>query len=380
MKELKRMMFIAPRYHTNQIAAVETLIKNNIEVTFVTQYADKTEDYTLIKPHFLGYSKFIKRLINSLKCDDNKKGYYSRLLGIPPLKELRKIVKDKKPQLAIVRDRTLYCLVCMIQLKLLGVKCVLYTQIPKYATSRTTKSALDLLKKLYGKYEITPLLGKQENLKIPNEKNIFVVPLIFNPKEEYRALMDDKIRIIVVSEFAKRKRIIEILKSINLAIKNHVELEVTIIGNNTKDITAKELQKIKQYIADSKLTNTVRVYENKEHKEVMEILMNHNIFILNSIKEAASYALIEAMGYGLCCIANPYNGTTEYLESANKDFIVFGDDPKDIFNILLKLNDNIQLINRGGKKNYDTIKTNYSSNNYMQAISKLWLAVNTGEK
>ena len=45
-----KVMYIAPRFHTNQSAVVKGWIERGDEVTFISYYTAIIEDYSYIKP------------------------------------------------------------------------------------------------------------------------------------------------------------------------------------------------------------------------------------------------------------------------------------------------------------------------------------------
>ena len=63
-KKISNILFIAPRYHTNQISVCKTL-KNGYNVEFFAKHFGKIEDYTVLKPKVFeanSFSKLLKRL------------------------------------------------------------------------------------------------------------------------------------------------------------------------------------------------------------------------------------------------------------------------------------------------------------------------------
>ena len=51
-----KFLFLAPRYHTNQIGIIRNLIKNKHKVFFNSLFKGKTEDHSLLKPFNLSQS------------------------------------------------------------------------------------------------------------------------------------------------------------------------------------------------------------------------------------------------------------------------------------------------------------------------------------
>ena len=51
-----KILYVAPRYHTNQIPVVEGWLKNGHQVVFVSQVTNDSEDHSALTPIVLGYS------------------------------------------------------------------------------------------------------------------------------------------------------------------------------------------------------------------------------------------------------------------------------------------------------------------------------------
>ena len=52
-----RFLYVAPRYHTNQVPIIRGLKRKGHEVCFLSQYAGKVEDYSDLTPTVIGYSR-----------------------------------------------------------------------------------------------------------------------------------------------------------------------------------------------------------------------------------------------------------------------------------------------------------------------------------
>ena len=120
---MKNILFIAPRFHTNQYYMVRHLLKKN-KVSFIALYKGGIEDYTYIKPQILAQSNISKKLQSffNLRFDTL---YYPNILDL--LKKIKKI----KPDLIILRiySRPLLYIVSLLS-KIYGCKIVYYDQTP----------------------------------------------------------------------------------------------------------------------------------------------------------------------------------------------------------------------------------------------------------
>ena len=59
-----RFLYVAPRYHTNQVPIIRGLKRKGHEVCFLSQYAGKVEDYSDLTPTVIGYSGFFLFFFN----------------------------------------------------------------------------------------------------------------------------------------------------------------------------------------------------------------------------------------------------------------------------------------------------------------------------
>ena len=55
-----KFLFIAPRYHTNQIGIIRNLMKKKHKVFFNSLYKGRIEDHSLLKPFYLPQSNLSK--------------------------------------------------------------------------------------------------------------------------------------------------------------------------------------------------------------------------------------------------------------------------------------------------------------------------------
>ena len=91
-----KIMYIAPRFHTNQSAVVKGWIERGDEVLFISYYTAIIEDYSCITPVVLGFSPIYK-LIDKVYVDVIHRKELSAITfkikhGFPPVFKLKKII------------------------------------------------------------------------------------------------------------------------------------------------------------------------------------------------------------------------------------------------------------------------------------------------
>jgi glycosyltransferase involved in cell wall biosynthesis len=376
MKEIRRVLYVAPRFHTNQVFPIKSLIRNGVKVKFISQYSHKTENYEDIKPIIMGYSIIFTILLKTVFwLDDTKKAYYQRKFGFPPLTKIIKELVKFNPDFIIIRDRTIYSLVCSMIARIFNMKFIIYTQTPKY-TYRSNILREKIKFKVFGKYELTPIIGdKVEDKEYFNEDNIFYVPLIIdlNQYQVNTPFIDNCVKnLLIVSEFVERKKIIETLIIIHRLIDQGYKIKLSIIGNAKKDQSKIYLQKVKDFIEKKNLKDNIQIKTDIPHQEVMKEYLKSDIFLFPSTKEAAGYSLLEAMSSGIAVICSTGNGLKEYVAHNQGGFIFQDNNFEQLYKYIKTLLDNPELINQFGEKNLSLIRTKYNSQNYFSEINRIW--------
>ena len=105
-----RVLYVAPRYHTNQTAVMEGWKNTGNEVCFLAHYAGKTEDYSVIHPEIIGYSRlFLWFQAVYLRLAGKKSEYAADMklkCGFPPVWKLYRRMKRFRPDVVITRERS----------------------------------------------------------------------------------------------------------------------------------------------------------------------------------------------------------------------------------------------------------------------------------
>lgn len=111
-----KVLYMSHRYHTNQTTIMKGWKENGHEVLFLSQYAGKVEDYTWVQPVVMGYAALFRAFdylyVHFLKRKDPFAIDMKLKFGIPPLFKIAKKIKEFKPDIAILRERSIYT-ICM---------------------------------------------------------------------------------------------------------------------------------------------------------------------------------------------------------------------------------------------------------------------------
>ena len=137
MQFIMKIIYVAPRFHTNQVPIMKGWLESGDEVRFISQYAGGTEDYSVVEPTILGYSFVFRVILFFYKKWQQLRGRYREndynfqaKFGLLPRRKFQKIVKEFQPDMVIIRDRSLYNIAITGICKNKNICCILYTQTP----------------------------------------------------------------------------------------------------------------------------------------------------------------------------------------------------------------------------------------------------------
>ncbi len=121
----------------------------------------------------------------------------------------------------------------------------------------------------------------------------------------------DGVRLIHVAHTVPIKQQDLLLQAFKLAITNHKNITLTIVGDGP------ELKKLRSLAIDLDIERNVSFLGKLSNKEVRDRMQQSDIFILTSKKETFGVVLIEAMATGLPCISTKSGGPEDII--VNKD-------------------------------------------------------------
>ncbi|HUP12119.1 MAG TPA: hypothetical protein VM187_07910, partial [Niastella sp.] len=130
-----KILFVAPRYHTNQVQLIKKLLEKKHEISFHVACIGPTEDHSLIKPVQFKQSKLSVFFEAFFKGGVNQ--YY-----FPGPYGYWKAFKQQKPDIIIIRDPyKLFSVMAAFYALLTKTRIVFYTQEP-LTRFRTWKTRL----------------------------------------------------------------------------------------------------------------------------------------------------------------------------------------------------------------------------------------------
>lgn len=416
MFEMEKVLFIAPRFHTNQFYATKSLIENQVQVKFIARQSNKIENYEILKPSIIG-DNAICRIMERITGGSPGK-------GIPPVFRLMRELRDFGPDIVVVREDESFSWISLLVCRLLDYDAVLYTQrkmVGQRYERRVTQLYHDHIQPMIyslARCEITPLSGMNtdpvgrggeggvvcydyilnNDSWIPGKGGFddppqrcadkpfsirrsklhsyrtYHVPLVIEwmGGDEKRFDEGDETRIMMVSEFQKRKRIIETLEILSVLIKEGKKVRLTIIGNAKRPHNRAHLEEVEDYVRRNGLESEVTIITDIPHQSVLEEYKKHDLFLLSSMREPAAYSVLEAMANGLLVISPSDNGTQEYIINGFNGFVFNTDDLSELKGILSSLCSDKKALATLGFNNEQVIKNLYTSDFYYRYLKHVW--------
>ncbi|MCL2051964.1 MAG: glycosyltransferase family 4 protein [Lachnospiraceae bacterium] len=370
-----RFLYVAARYHTNQVPIMEGLVKQGNEVMFISQFAGQTEDYSCVTPLVLGYSRltdFIWDIIRIIKkWPKDQLGFKKVKTGLPPLLKLYRNIRDFRPDIAILCERSVYTIFANLICRWIRITTILYNQSPLWEGNLRNDLPHRLVRSLVPSKRITPVLGLPGAGKAiePNAYYVpFVMPLMLAPeKKQYSK--DNALRIFCVGKYEKRKNhlmLLEIINELNLNAKQKIYL--TIAGELKTEKNYDYYREVQQFVTDNQLNDKVVLHKNLSRAMIFCEYEKADFFVLPSTLEPASISQLEAMAHSLPVICSDTNGTACYIENGENGYI-FADNQKEALKRAIKMIcDNAGRIPEMGAASYRIIEEKCSFQSYLEIV------------
>lgn len=371
-----RFLYIAPRYHTNQMDIMKGLIEHGHEVRFISHYTAIIEDYSYVKPIVLGYSP-LYRLIDFLYVKVIHRKHPEAIVfkiqhGFPPILKLRKMIKSFRPDVVILREKSMYSMVAYLLCKRQGYPCILYNQNPLWSEPVKTDFAHRIVGKLSPRLRMTPVIGiKKQGTSV--KENDFFVPFIAEPQKaphERTYFDNDSIHILCIGKYEPRKHHLMLLE-IAEQLQKDTPLQITLIGEATTGFQKEYHEKVQAYVKEHHMERFVTVKTNVPRKEMDTEYTNADIYVIPSTREMASVSQLEAMSYSLPVICSDANGTASYVEDGITGYQFRDCDKEDLHRKLKLLVSNRDRIRQMGAAGYRALTEKYNFDNYFNTVMQM---------
>lgn len=380
---LMNVMYVAPRYHTNQVPIIEGFIKTGDQVTFVSQYYGGTEDYSTLKPIIMGYPRsfelFLAFYKKIKKCmgKTGKDFVIQSKFGPLPKRRFEKLLEEKKPDIVIMRDRSVYNIGVTKVCGKKKIPALLYTQSPLW---EEINGKGGIVRKFFREntpnMRITPVLGNKKEGETQIKEGSYYVPFVMEPHiapEEKLHFMDQKVQILGVGKYVGQKRH-EMILQLTEDLKNRepfVPFHVTIVGEVVTQEQQNYIAHMEDFIKEHKLEEYITLKRNFNIQQVYEEYRKADIFVLPSKGEVASISHLEAMSCSLPVICSDSNGTSCYIKQGENGYIFKDAEYEDFRRYVDGLMDNREKIIEMGKESYRIVIQRHRFESYKEKVVEI---------
>lgn len=352
-----KVVFVAPRFHTNQADLVEGLVGCGHSVKFFAYESRHSEDHRVVAPVVMGFAKISRKL-----RDDKRKLKY----GLPSLSGVRSILASR-PDVAVIRSFSFASLLLSILLRARGGRVVLYCQYPVYG------DRFSLLKRLYyrafAREVITPVRGRGDedrNRTMLGQRWTYL-PFVRNVSPLVRGreyCPGGVVRILVVGKFVARKMLPECLRALESLYGGRFTVKV--VGTI---LDAKVFEETKS-IVDRNGYMSIAV--DLPHEAMDQEYIRSDLFILPSVDEPASYSQLEAMSCGCAVVCSDSNGTAEYIADGENGRIFDASNfERNLIDCLTSTLADPESIERMGKAGAENVFRNHGVARYDEYLHSL---------
>lgn len=368
-----KFLYVAPRYHTNQMDIMKGLTQHGHEVRFISHYAAVIEDYSCVTPIVLGYSR-LYRIIDFLYVKvihrKNPEAIVFKIQhGFPPLKKLRKLICGFEPDLVILRERSMYSMAAYYICKKKGYPCILYNQNPFWSKPPKTDWKHRLVDRLMPALRMTPVMGEKGPGMTVSENDYFV-PFVVSPQrapKERTYFADGRIHILCIGKYEIRKHHLELLRAAEKLLDKY-ELHVTLVGEATNHFQKEYCEQVKNYVREHHMEKLVTVKTNVPRRDMEQEYLVADLYVIPSTREMASVSQLEAMSYSLPVICSDKNGTACYVEDGVTGLLFRDCDEADLLSKLDDMLSDRQRMCSMGAAGYLAVVEKYNFENYFQTI------------
>lgn len=378
MGVMMKVLYMSHRYHTNQTTIMKGWKENGHEVLFLSQYAGKVEDYTWVKPVVMGYAAVFRAFdylyVHFLKRKDPFAIDMKLKFGIPPLFKVAKQIKKFKPDIAILRERSIYTICMNAICRHYHIPTILYNLSPVWDKPKKKDLAHKIVWKLTPEYRITPtnLVGIDFTGLVKDEKGYWA-PFLMEPQlppEEKTYFAGNRINVFCIGKYQERKNHQMMIEAVEELLPKY-DIHLTIAGEISNSFHEEYFRKVSDYVREHGLEERVTFLKNLNRTEIAEEYRKADVYVVPSTGEPASITVIEAMAYSVPAISGTDNGTASYIDYGKTGYVFEDNDKEDLKDKLEKIICDRENLVRMGAAGYRHVKENFQFRNYFAQIETI---------
>lgn len=371
-----KFLYIAPRYHTNQMDIMKGLIEHGHEVRFISHYAAMIEDYSYVTPIVLGYSPLYRAFdflyMRVLHRKDPTAVVFKIQHGFPPMGKLKKLICEFAPDVVILRERSLYSMAAYAVCRKKGYPCILYNQNPLWSEPPKTDPLHRMVDRFSPGLRMTPVMGVRRSGTSIRPTDYFV-PFVTEPrcapdKRDYFA--DDTVHILCIGKYEIRKHHLMLLEAAE-RLKDRYRIRLTLVGEATNRFQKEYCEQVRGCVREHHMEDMVTVKTNVPRRDMEREYLAADLYVIPSTLEMASVSQLEAMSYSLPVIVSDTNGTACYVEDGVTGFWFRDCDEADLLMKLDAMLSDRGRMKRMGAEGYRAVEQKYSFDKYFETVEQM---------
>lgn len=376
LEERMKFLYVAPRYHTNQMDIMKGLVERGDKVRFISHYAAMIEDYSYVTPIVLGYSPLYRVFdflyMRVIHRKDPTAVVYKIQHGFPPMGKLRKLICDFKPDVVILRERSVYSMAAYSICRKKGYPCILYNQNPLWSKPAKTDLLHRMVDRLSPKIRMTPVMGTKEPGTAIRPEDYFV-PFVTQPQcapDRRQYFEGDMIHILCIGKYEIRKHHLMLLRIVE-QLKEKYKIHLTLVGEATNHFQKAYCDQVRQFVSMHHMEDMVRVKTNVARRDMEREYLAADLYVIPSTLEMASVSQLEAMSYSLPVIISNTNGTSCYVEDGVTGYWFQDCDEEDLRNKAEDMLRDRGRMLRMGAAGYRAVVEKYNFENYYDTVMRM---------
>jgi glycosyltransferase involved in cell wall biosynthesis len=319
-----KVLFVAPRYHTNQVHIVRTLRERGHEVCFHVAVHGVTEDHGLLRPTVFAESR-LSAIIRNVFGDGgpNRRRYFP-----DPLVYWR-AMKKLSPDVVVIRLHGFaFTYMAALTARVCGASVVFYQQqdLSTFAQPSVARSWKALARRIKLRFRLilfsaawmTPLSSISSVATPPSR--CFYVPFAVPVPGRSSVRGEGRIRFLMIGKYQPRKNHLLLLRAA-ATLSERYDFEVTLVGEVSDQGHESLRRAVLSEILVLGLEDRVRVVDNVPFGRVGDLYRAHDVFVLPASHEPAAISVLEAMGHGMPVICSDTCGTRTYVEEGIDGFV-----------------------------------------------------------
>ena len=371
-----KFLYVAPRYHTNQMDIMKGLVEHGHEVCFISHYAAIIEDYSYVTPIVLGYSPLYRLIdflyVKVLHRKDPTAIVFKIQHGFPPMGKLRRLIREFSPDVVILRERSVYSMAAYHICKKQGYPCILYNQNPLWSGPKKKDMLHRLVDRLSPEVRMTPVMGvKKKGTSI--KENDYFVPFVVEPQrapEERTYFTDDTIHILCIGKYEIRKHHLMLLDVVR-QLQEKYRIQLTLVGEATNHFQKEYCEQVRKFVAEHHMENVVTVKTNVPRSEMEREYLAADVYVIPSTLEMASVSQLEAMSYSMPVICSDANGTACYVEDGVTGYQFRDCDAEDLLQKVDQMLSDRERMLRMGAAGYRALVEKYNFEKYFETVMEM---------